>query len=103
MHSRLDARFGETLADSATQMFFVNRLKSPACNQSLHGVEQFHPVFQRRLGNGLPLVVTLFALVKNPFAANALRVNLELLPFVGDAFPTDFGFGHGGLVLSPEF
>jgi len=86
----------EALADFLAQVFFVGGLVSPADDEALQGVEEFEPIFERRFGDVLPLVEALFAVKKFPLASDVLGVNLELDAFVGDAFPTDFSFGHGG-------
>jgi hypothetical protein len=88
-----NVRIGEAFADlAAKQLLVVGHVASP-CDEPLHGVEQFQPVFQRRFGNGLPVVKTPGAMEKTPLALHALNIDLQLLAVLGDAFPTDFCFG----------
>src|SRR5258706_3855952 len=91
-----NVRIGEAFADlAAKQLLVVGHVASPR-DEPLHGVEQFQPVFQRRFGNGLPVVKTPGAMEKTPLALHALNIDLQLFAVLGDAFPTDFCFcGHG--------
>ncbi len=72
----------------------MHRLQAAAGDEALHGIQQFQPIFQRRIYHALPLVETLCALGEDPFPANALGVDLQLRSVFGHAFPTDFGFRH---------
>jgi hypothetical protein len=81
------------------ELVFVDGLIAATHDEALYSVEQFEPVFQRRFGDVLPLVEALFAVKKFPFAANVLRVDLQLDAFVSDSFPTDFCFGHGASII----
>src|SRR4051812_7017905 len=59
---------------------FLLGTQEPAIDPALDSIEQFQPVLERWLGNGLPLIVAFLAAEKSPIAANMLRVNLELRP-----------------------
>src|SRR5665213_2065955 len=92
--SNSNSRFGKTLADQAAQPLLVVRLITAAVDEPLHRVEQLEPVFQRRFRHALPLVKTLRAMKKTPFAADVLHIDLQLFAVLVDALPTDFSFGH---------
>lgn len=70
------------------------RLQAAPGDEALHGVQQFKPIFQRRIGYALPLVKALFSMGEQPFASDTLSVYLQLRSVFGNAFPTDFGFRH---------
>ena len=70
-------------------------------DEALNGIKQFQPIFQGRFGDRLPLIESLLALKEIPFASDALSIDLQLVAFFGNAFPTDLGLGHLSLVLSP--
>lgn len=72
----------------------MHRLQPAAADEAFHGIQQFKPIFQRRMLHALPLVETLLALGEKPFAPHALSVDLQFLALVGEAFPADFSFGH---------
>jgi hypothetical protein len=76
-------------------MFLVVGLKPPASDETSNSVKQLHPILQGRFGHGLPLIETLFTREEAPLATHALGIHLELYTLLGDAFPTDFSFGHG--------
>ncbi len=80
----------------------MDRLQTAAVDQAFHGIEEFHPIFQRRFGHDFPLVKAFGAVREFPFATHALRGDLEFLTFLGDPFPTDFGFGHVLLSLRSQ-
>ena len=91
----VESGFGEALGNRLLDARFLFRTKQTPVDAALDRIEQFQPVFQRRLVDGLPLVVALLPLEKFPVASDVLGIYLERNPFVGDAFPTDFSFGHG--------
>lgn len=72
----------------------MHRLQAAASDEPLHRVQQFKPIFKRRIGHALPLVKTLFAMGKDPFAAHALGIYLQLRSVVRHTFPADFGLRH---------
>lgn len=90
----LELVFRKAFANHPAHRFLIVRLIPAAYDQSLNGVEQLEPIFQRWFRNGLPLVEPFLAMEEFPFTPDVLRVDLDLLTFVGDAFPTDFGFRH---------
>jgi hypothetical protein len=83
-------------------MFFVNRLQPAASDEPLHGIEQLQPIIQRWFRHRLPLIESFLALEKIPFTSDALGIDLQLHPFVGDTFPTDFGLGHASARLKAK-
>jgi len=85
-----------TLANPPPDMFLMHRLQAPPRDQALNRIQQFHPIFQRRVRNRLPLIEALFALVEIPLAADALGIDLKFIAFFRPAFPTDFSFWHRG-------
>ncbi len=89
-----NSRFGITLPNPPAEVLFVNRLQTAAGDQALHGIEQFHPIFQRRVGHRLPLVEPLSAMGESPFAAHTLGRDLKFVALLGLALPTDFSFWH---------
>ena len=91
---------GKMLADLAAKPVFIIRLITTSGDEPLDGVQQFQPVLQRRLGDGLPVVKAFGAMKKLPFALHALDVHLQLRTVLGPAFPTDFCLGshRGNLV-----
>ena len=90
----LNPRFGEPFANLPAEQQFIIRLITAAGYEPFDGGEEFHPIFEGRFGHGAPLVEPLFPVKELPFAADVLGVNLKFLAVVGDAFPTDFCFGH---------
>jgi NAD(P)H-dependent FMN reductase len=66
----------------------------PAVDAAADGIQQFQPVFQRRVGDGLPLFKTPVAHKELPAVADMLRVNLDPLALVGTPLPTDLSLGH---------
>lgn len=86
--------FRKSFADLSAQSHFIVRLVTAAIDEALNRIEQFHPIFQRRFGNGLPDIVTLFALEKFPVAPDVLRIDLQLHAIFRDPLPTDFSFWH---------
>lgn len=92
--AELNACFREAFANLAAQPVFIIRLVASSGDETLHGIQQFQPVFQGRLFDTLPLVITLLAVKKVPFAPDVLRVHLQFFAIVGATFPTDFGLGH---------
>ena len=72
----------------------MHRLQAAPGDEALHGIQQFQPILQRRIGHALPLVKALCAMGENPFAPNALGVDLQFSAVFGHSFPTDFGFRH---------
>ena len=69
-------------------------LQAAAGNEPLHGIQQFEPILQRRMGHAFPLVKTLRAVGEQPLTPDALRIDLKLRAVLGNPFPTDFGFRH---------
>jgi hypothetical protein len=82
------------LLNPPPHVFFVDRLQPAARDEALHSIEQFQPILQWRFGYGLPLIESLLTLEENPLASDALSIDLQLVAFFGNAFPTDFGLGH---------
>ena len=74
----------------------MHGLQTATGDEAGHGIQQFKPVFQRWMGYALPLIKTFFTMGKQPFAPDPLGIYLQLGSVFGNAFPTDFGFGHLG-------
>ena len=90
----LNSGLGKTFADATPQMLLVVRLITTARDQSLHRIQQFQPVFQRRFGNALPLVKPLSPVKEKPFPTDPLRIHLQLEAVLRHPSPTDLSFGH---------
>ncbi len=84
---------GETFADLAAKQVFVVRLVAAARDQPLHRIKELQPVFERRLGDGLPVVETFRPVKKLPFALHLLNIHLQLCAILGHTLPADFCFG----------
>jgi hypothetical protein len=95
----LDLRLREPFPNGFFDSFLFLRAKSPSVDESLDSIQKFEPIRERRFRNGLPSVITLLAGEKYPLTPDVLRVNLQALSFISDAFPTDFGFRHASLAL----
>ena len=93
----LDLSFGEAFSDGLTNAtLFFGPVKT-ALGAPAHAVEQSEPILEGRVFDGLPLVVAAFSDKETPFPADVLGIDLELNALLVDAFPADFGFGHGGI------
>ena len=75
------------------QPFLIVRLVAAAVDEPLHGVEQFQPVFQRRLLHALPDIKPLGAMEKMILAPDVLGIDLQFFAVLGDAFPTISALG----------
>lgn len=91
----IDFRIRESLADEQLHPRLFFRSQQAALNAALDGIEQFEPVFERWLPDGLPLIVAALAGEETPLAAYVLDVNLEWVSLRGRPFPAYFRFRHG--------
>src|SRR6267154_6809460 len=91
-------RFDFCIREPFMNSFFNPRLLfgplQPAVDPAADGVEQFQPVFQRWIGDGLPLFETTVAHKELPAVADVLRIDLDALALVGAPLPTDLSLGH---------
>ncbi len=90
----VEVRIWKSLANA----FFDSRLffgtQQPAIDAAAHRIEQFQPIFQRRIGDVLPLIETTFASEETPLSTDMLGIALQWSPIFGGALPTYFSFGH---------
>ncbi len=94
-HVLPDLGVRKTFADGFFDAFFLLGAGTSAIDAALNGVQQLKPIFQGRIFERLPLVITFFAGEETPFTADALDIDLKADAFFGDTLPTDFGFsGH---------
>ena len=86
--------FRKPFSNAFLDVVFLFRPNPPAVDQSLNRVQQLQPIFQRWLFDGLPAIVSLFPVEKQPISAHVLGVNLNPDPLGRGSFPAYFCFWH---------
>jgi hypothetical protein len=84
----------EPFPDLSSQLFLVGWLVTSPRDEPLDCVQQFQPILQGRVCDGLPDFESFSPVKKFPIPPDVLGVNLQFLAVFRDPFPTDFSFGH---------